>query len=272
MPCATPSNCSPCASCGQTAGTPIVPRCNDVVLTDGTYTNATIVVENGCVSVVESGEAPLYQPEACCAAPGSGGGGGDGLDGPPGPAGQNATISIGTVTGLPFGATPTVTNVGTPTNALLNFAIPRGEDGTDGDTVTGATSNLSGIVLDNGVIKDPLPLGWGPLLTASFVPSAVAGVTLLAAKDDSTGALTLTVDVSAYAAAVQATLTTYGSRIQNLEDNFNTLQSFTVASLPNPVTTPVGQMIYVSNESGGAVPAFNDGVAWRRVTDRAVVT
>jgi hypothetical protein len=48
------------------------------------------------------------------------------------------------------------------------------------------------------------------------------------------------------------------------------LRSCTVATLP--AATPAGQMIYVSNESGGAVPAFSDGAAWRRVTDRAVVT
>lgn len=31
-------------------------------------------------------------------------------------------------------------------------------------------------------------------------------------------------------------------------------------------------MIFVSDESGGAVPAFSDGVTWRRVTDRNVVS
>ena len=31
-------------------------------------------------------------------------------------------------------------------------------------------------------------------------------------------------------------------------------------------------MVYVSNESAGAVPAFSDGVAWRRTTDRTVVS
>jgi hypothetical protein len=31
-------------------------------------------------------------------------------------------------------------------------------------------------------------------------------------------------------------------------------------------------MIYVSNETGGAVPAFSDGAAWRRVTDRAIIS
>jgi hypothetical protein len=38
------------------------------------------------------------------------------------------------------------------------------------------------------------------------------------------------------------------------------------------VATTAGRLIYVSDESGGAVVAFSDGTNWRRLTDRAVVT
>jgi hypothetical protein len=48
------------------------------------------------------------------------------------------------------------------------------------------------------------------------------------------------------------------------------LQSYTVAGLPS--ASKAGGMIYVSNETGGAVPAFSDGTNWRRVTDRAIVS
>lgn len=48
------------------------------------------------------------------------------------------------------------------------------------------------------------------------------------------------------------------------------LPSYTVATLPS--ATQPGQMIYVSDETGGAVPAFSDGTNWRRVTDRAIVS
>ncbi|WP_188260881.1 glycosyl hydrolase family 28-related protein [Azospirillum tabaci] len=48
------------------------------------------------------------------------------------------------------------------------------------------------------------------------------------------------------------------------------LRSYTVATLPS--ASVAGKEIYVSNESGGAVPAFADGTNWRRVTDRAVVS
>jgi hypothetical protein len=46
--------------------------------------------------------------------------------------------------------------------------------------------------------------------------------------------------------------------------------SFTVSSLPS--ATQPGQMIYVSDETGGSVMAFSDGSNWRRITDRAVVS
>ena len=46
--------------------------------------------------------------------------------------------------------------------------------------------------------------------------------------------------------------------------------SYTVSTLPNP-TTPA-QIIFVSNESGGAVMAFSDGTNWRRFTDRVIVS
>jgi hypothetical protein len=49
-------------------------------------------------------------------------------------------------------------------------------------------------------------------------------------------------------------------------------KSYTVAGLPAAATAGAGAIAYVSNESGGAVLAFSDGSAWRRVTDRAVVS
>lgn len=47
-------------------------------------------------------------------------------------------------------------------------------------------------------------------------------------------------------------------------------KTFTVSTLPS--ASIAGGMIYVSNESGGAVMAFSDGTNWRRVTDRAIVS
>ena len=55
--------------------------------------------------------------------------------------------------------------------------------------------------------------------------------------------------------------------------NVSSLQmaSYTVANVPSAALNP-RTMIYVSNEVGGAVPAFSDGTNWRRVTDRAIIS
>lgn len=47
------------------------------------------------------------------------------------------------------------------------------------------------------------------------------------------------------------------------------LKSFTVSTLPSAVA--IG-LIFVTDETGGAVPAFSDGTDWRRTTDRAIVS
>jgi hypothetical protein len=46
--------------------------------------------------------------------------------------------------------------------------------------------------------------------------------------------------------------------------------SYTVAGAPSAATA--AGIIYVSNETGGAVLAFSDGTNWRRVTDRAIIS
>lgn len=50
------------------------------------------------------------------------------------------------------------------------------------------------------------------------------------------------------------------------------VDSYTVAGLPSAVELGAGALVFVTNEAGGPVPAFSDGVAWRRVTDRAIVS
>ena len=47
------------------------------------------------------------------------------------------------------------------------------------------------------------------------------------------------------------------------------LTSYTVATVPS--AQKIG-LIYVTDETGGAVPAFSDGTNWRRITDRAIVS
>ena len=68
-----------------------------------------------------------------------------GPTGPTGPAGA-ATITVGTTTTTDPGTDATVTNSGTNENVILNFTIPRGEDGATGPTgpigLTGPTGAI----------------------------------------------------------------------------------------------------------------------------------
>lgn len=57
----------------------------------------------------------------------------------------------------------------------------------------------------------------------------------------------------------------------SLEYALPAMKSYTVATVPSAVTSK-RHLIYVSDESGGAVPAFNDGTIWRRVTDRTEIS
>lgn len=50
------------------------------------------------------------------------------------------------------------------------------------------------------------------------------------------------------------------------------VRQYTTAGVPSASTSGAGSIIYVSNESGGAVMAFSDGTDWRRMTDRAIIS
>lgn len=215
MACAKPNNCAPCSKCPETPQ-PVMPRC-DIVLPDGSYTNATVVVENGCIIDVQQGTAMVYTPDSCCATPGGEGSGGiAGLDGGPGPKGDDATIGIGVVTSLAPGSAPTVENVGTAQNAILNIGIPRGEPGTPGVTPTGATVNAAGIIFAGGALQNPLPVMWPPVLLVDFEPSPVAGVSLSATKG-ADGKVMVTVDLTAFMAGLQSQFATMQGTIDNMQ-------------------------------------------------------
>lgn len=53
--------------------------------------------------------------------------------------------------------------------------------------------------------------------------------------------------------------------------NSGILNSYTVATVPD-ATKSEQNIIYVSDETGGAVPAFSDGTNWLRATDRTIIS
>lgn len=225
MACAKPSDCAPCNKCIEPPA-PVMPRC-DIVLPDGSYTNATVVVENGCIIDVQPGSPPLYTPDSCCAVPGGGGGeAGAGLDGNPGPAGPAAAVSIVSVYSLAPGSAPEVNNVGSPTAVQLEIGIPRGDPGADAVFPPGvASSTAGGITLSSGLVMAPLPVAWPPLLGAAFAPTAVPGVVLGVSKNDANGQLTLTVDLTEFLALINGQFDAKQSQIDTLVDRIEALEA-----------------------------------------------
>lgn len=210
MACAKPSDCAPCNKCPESPP-PVLPRC-DIALPDGVFTNATVVVEGGCITIVQTGTPFLYQPDSSCAGEGGGGDSGGPVQGDPGPSGAAATISIVSVTSLPPGAAPTVTNVGTPTNAQLVFGIPRGEPGSDAQLPTdGASSTEAGILLQDGIIKTPLPVLWPPVMNLNLEPPVGAGVMWQAVKQPD-GTVKMTLDLSTLISTFQNQITILNDR------------------------------------------------------------
>ena len=91
---------------------------------DGGYYLPT--VSDGILSWQPSKEGMPAVPEANIK-------GDKGDPGTPGEDGKAATVKVGTVTTLAPGSKATVRNSGTDTNAVLDFGIPRGADGTGGE-------------------------------------------------------------------------------------------------------------------------------------------
>jgi len=73
--------------------------------------------------------------------------------------------------------------------------------------------------------------------------------------------------------AVQRALSVMGSQMVRKGDPVE-LPAVTVAQLAafKFRAGQKGRMVHVTDEAGGEVPAFSDGTAFRRVTDRSVVS
>lgn len=239
------TNCAPCHGCKPS--TPEPPRC-DVELTDGVYTNATVYVENGCIIAVESGSAPLYTPDPCCEAPSSGGGngGGEPCDCPPGDPGKNATIDINQTLSVPYGSPPRVENVGTTTNAVLDFYIPAGKPGDTPDEEGGVTDDRGGISIEDGRIT-LLPATWPPVLyvNATAQPNNVqlsAGI-----PDAGTGIMSLQLNLTQFQNDLMYVLR------QEMEQMRASLQN-QIDSLQNQVTSLNGQINSINGRLNTCCP------------------
>lgn len=101
----------------------------DATVSVGTTTTGEAGTDASVTNSGTSSDAVLNFtiPRGADGAPGA-----DGRDGTDGQDGASATVSVGTTTTGAAGTDASVTNSGTPSDAVLNFAIPRGADGQDG--------------------------------------------------------------------------------------------------------------------------------------------
>jgi hypothetical protein len=95
-------------------------------------------------------------------------------------------VAIGSVTQLATGTAPTVTNVGSPTNAVLNFGIPLGAQGPGGTIAVGAVQTIAGNqpatvsnvgTPQNAVLNFALPRGLSSTIAVGTVFMLPAGAT-----------------------------------------------------------------------------------------------
>ena len=148
------------------------------------------------------------------------------------------------VTALTLGNTGNLTVTGSLT------AGAGGGIGWQGRTM--ATSSANGVLtLTNSSFNNFDRLNFGNN-TASFPALKRVGATLAVRVGDDSADAAITAAAGVFSGPV-------------------TLPSYTVATVPSPGTFPRAQ-IYVSDESGGATPAFSDGTNWRRYADRAIVS
>jgi hypothetical protein len=177
--------------------------------------------------------------------------------GPQGPAGTNgtngtngsaATIAVGSTTTLSAGANATVTNSGTSSAAVFNFAIPRGPQGVQGNTGPQGAQGPAGPSQD---LSNYATLG--------FATSAAtaAGIAATAAAN---------VYTDGVAAGLSATIATQQGEITTLQGEVTTLQG-DVGGLQTDVTTletktqnqsaTVGNTIFTGQTETGTLHATN---------------
>jgi hypothetical protein len=187
-------------------------------------------------------------------------------------SGGNVTVGIGGTSNVAvfsssgLAITGNITGNGrglTGINAFSNIAVSGGNTATAdsiADTLTLTAGSGITLVMDSGTDTLTIAASSG---SETFVDGADFGtVTETVTASDDLGSVTEAVTAESDLGTIVTSGLIY-------PDQF-VLPSFTTTTLPS--ASVVGAMIYVTNESGGAVPAFADGTNWRRVTDRAIVS
>lgn len=100
-----------------------------------------------------------------------------GPQGAPGPSGNAATIAVGSVTALPAGSTPTVSNGGSSSAASFNFGIPAGATGTAGlNAFTTLTDDFVQPAVDDNNTINVLNSQWMAIDEIIYIGPAPSGL------------------------------------------------------------------------------------------------
>jgi len=167
-----------------------------------------------------------------------------GPTGPTGPKGTAATIAAGTATTLPYGSTPTVTNVGSSSAATFNFGIPAGAPGASG-TFSGGTTGLTPSIPTSGAV----------VLGGTLNPSnGGTGATTLTGYVKGNGTSAMTASTTVPTTDLSGTVT--NAQLANSAITINGTSTSLGGSINvGTVTSVTGTSPVVS--SGGATPAIS---------------
>jgi hypothetical protein len=162
---------------------------------------------------------------------------------------------------------------GSTTTITGDIAITGDITGADTDNLSeGSTNVYFTTARANSAIDAKLTgdITFGNVTAQSVNTGVVEGVVFQPITDYGTITTSANITIDYGAVNEAGTVPAIGD-FEYISDIFGpTGDSFVVASLPSAAQP--GQMIYVSDETGGSVMAFSDGSNWRRITDRAVVS
>jgi hypothetical protein len=155
------------------------------------------------------------------------------------------------------------------TDARVNtvLATKDSDDTKEGSTNLYYTDARANSAIDAKLTGD---ITLGNVTSQSVNTGVVEGVVFQPITDY--GSITSTANITIdYGAVNEAGTVPAIGDFEYISDIFGpTGDSYKVDGLPSAAQP--GQMIYVSDETGGSVMAFSDGSNWRRITDRAVVS
>jgi hypothetical protein len=162
---------------------------------------------------------------------------------------------------------------GSTTTITGNLSLSGSITGADTDNLSEGSTNLyftdarANSAIDAKLTGD---ITFGNVTAQSVNTGVVEGVVFQPITDY--GQITTSANITIDYGAVNETGTVPAiGDFEYVTDIFGpTGDSFVVASLPSAAQP--GQMIYVSDETGGSVMAFSDGSNWRRITDRTIVS